>query len=173
MAQENFDWEEYKAYSKDLSDLKKLIQEEEYISTSIGYYINAENYTQRKWIELYRYDLPRAMHFKYKWVIRWRVAKLQCQYPREDISQIDCCYDKKAGFDPEKKRLLERITNHYTQIKRQERILAAYNKECQGMLFETPKEQALRIKIEGKIANRKAELALLIKQYKEYQRPVR
>lgn len=49
-------------------------------------------------VELYRYDFPRESHDRYRWIIRWRTAKLQCQYPREAIHTSLSSYDKATGL---------------------------------------------------------------------------
>ena len=46
-------------------------------------------------VELYRYDIPREMFWKYSWVIDWRAARLLCQNPREGIAHVLSFYDKK------------------------------------------------------------------------------
>ena len=44
---------------------------------------------------LYRYDLPRTMLERYRWVVRWRTARFQCRFPRDTITTTYCYYDKR------------------------------------------------------------------------------
>lgn len=47
---------------------------------------------------LRRYDLPREMLERYRWVIRWRTARLQCLYPRDWVTTAYRFYDKRTGL---------------------------------------------------------------------------
>jgi len=47
---------------------------------------------------LYRYDLPRTMLERYRWVVRWRTARFQCRFPRDTITATYCYYDKRTGL---------------------------------------------------------------------------
>lgn len=47
---------------------------------------------------LYRYDLPRTMLKRYRWVVRWRTARFQCRFPRDTITATYCYYDKRTGL---------------------------------------------------------------------------
>ena len=168
MAQEGNIMEEYKQYAKDLSDLKKLIKSEDYVHIDIGYYEDEDSDIRKKWINLYKYDLPRWLYDEKKWVIRWRVAKEQCKYPLKDVNSYTSFYEKKTGFDEHKKEVLQKITNHFTQIRKQERILAEWKEHCKTLLFVDEKELALEKKINQKLATRKAELEKLIEEYKQF-----
>lgn len=47
---------------------------------------------------LFSYDLPREVYEPRKWVITWRVAKLQCQFPKSIIQTYHTFYDKKTNI---------------------------------------------------------------------------
>ena len=81
MAQERIDdwWE----YAKDLARAERELQIERWVYVSIEYKDEAGRRCR-----LHSYDLPRELHERYRWVIRWREAKLQCQYPRENINVL-------------------------------------------------------------------------------------
>jgi len=48
--------------------------------------------------QLFRYDFPRDVYERRKWVITWRAARFQCQYPKYLISTIHCYYHRKANL---------------------------------------------------------------------------
>ena len=47
---------------------------------------------------LQTYDLPRNLYERHSWVIRWRVARLRCLHPKEDIHPYFSNYDKRTGL---------------------------------------------------------------------------
>lgn len=65
--------------AKDLAKAERELKIEQWVEVTI-YYGYAD-----KQVSLYHYNLPREMYFRYQWVIRWRMAKLQCQYPKQII----------------------------------------------------------------------------------------
>lgn len=169
MAQEQSPFQEAQQYAQDLADLKKLIKTEDYVCVDIGYYDNPTATTTREWVRLYRYDLPRWLWEEKQWVIRWRIAKLQCQHPRRHVDSYLTFYDKKTGFDEQKKELLQKITNHFTQIRRVERAIAAHDEHCKTLLMITPKEEEIKKQLLAKIEWRKSELQKLIQEYETYR----
>ena len=46
---------------------------------------------------LYRYDLPVHLTERWEWVIRWRLAKLICKYPKDNIRRYYAPYYKRKG----------------------------------------------------------------------------
>lgn len=87
MAQEKIgDWWEY---AKELTKAERDLQIEHWVRISIEYKDEAGNP-----VRLHSYDLPRGLYERYRWVIRWREAKLQCLYPRKNISTYYSFYDK-------------------------------------------------------------------------------
>ena len=40
---------------------------------------------ERQRVVLFRYDLPRDVYERRQWVVRWRHARLLCQYPKENV----------------------------------------------------------------------------------------
>lgn len=66
--------------AKDYAKAEKELKIEQWVEVTI-YYGYAE-----KQVSLYHYNLPREMYLRYQWVIRWRMAKLQCQYPKQIVS---------------------------------------------------------------------------------------
>ena len=45
---------------------------------------------------IYQYDLPRELYDRRKWVITWRIAKLQCQLPKSIVQSAYSFYCKKT-----------------------------------------------------------------------------
>jgi|SRR3989304_1617515 len=50
---------------------------------------------------IFNYDLPRWVYKNRKWVITWRTARIQCQYPRDYIGTKYCYYTPKKNEDVE------------------------------------------------------------------------
>lgn len=62
--------------------VEKELNVNRWVIISIGY--RSRDYKTPD-VLLYKYNIPVYLKEKYNWVIRWRAAKLQCQYPKEDI----------------------------------------------------------------------------------------
>ena len=69
---------------------------------------------------LFKYDFPRAVYERRKWVITWRIAKFQCQFPKYLVTSFYCFYHRKANVSLWKipldklvaaKRMVTQITN--------------------------------------------------------------
>lgn len=119
MAQERIDdwWE----YAKDLAKAERELQIERWVYISIEYKDEAGRRCR-----LHSYDLPRELHERYRWVIRWREAKLQCQYPRENINTYYSYYDKRTGLRTDFNSCLMKLAATKAQITRAERKEAEY-----------------------------------------------
>lgn len=119
MAQERIDdwWE----YAKDLARAERELQIERWVYISIEY----KDEAGRK-CRLHSYDLPRELHERYRWVIRWREAKLQCQYPRKNINTYYSYYDKRTGLRTDFNSCLMKLAAAKAQITRAERKEAEY-----------------------------------------------
>lgn len=119
MAQERIDdwWE----YAKDLARAERELQIERWVYISIEY----KDEAGRK-CRLHSYDLPRELHERYRWVIRWREAQLQCQYPRENINTYYSYYDKRTGLRTDFNSCLMKLAAAKAQITRAERKEAEY-----------------------------------------------
>jgi len=78
--------------------------------------------------QLFRYDFPREVYERRKWVITWRVAKFQCRFPKCRITPIYCYYHRKANIAIWKipldklvsaKRMVTKITNAMAAAKKE------------------------------------------------------
>lgn len=109
MAQEKMDswWE----YARELAKAERELKIEKWVYISIEY---KEENGER--IVLYHYDLPRELHERYRWVIRWREAKLLCQYPKKNIHTYYSYYDKRTGLNTDFNSLLSKLTSTKAQI---------------------------------------------------------
>lgn len=84
------DWWEY---AKELAKAERELQIGHWVRISIEYRDEAGDT-----VRLHSYDLPRELHERYRWVVRWREARLQCLYPRKHIHTYYSYYDKRTGL---------------------------------------------------------------------------
>lgn len=68
------DWMEY---ARELARAERELRIERWVFISIECKDEAGNP-----VRLHSYDLPRELHERYRWVVRWREARLQCLYPK-------------------------------------------------------------------------------------------
>lgn len=145
------DWEQD---TRDLARAERELRIEHWVRVSIGY-LNARGET----VILYGYDLPRGMHERYRWVIRWRTARLQCLYPRESVCTYYGYYDKRTGLKTDFNSCLHKLAAAKAQITKARRseenhIAAMKNKYP---MFYNPDEDAelikYRIKLGRKVEN--------------------
>lgn len=142
MAQERIDdwWE----YAKDLAKAERELQIERWVYISIEYKDEAGRRCR-----LHSYDLPRELHERYRWVIRWREAKLQCQYPRKNINTYYSYYDKRTGLRTDFNFCLMKLAAAKAQITRAERKEAeylAYQRQNNLFFDEQTDEQLLQFR---------------------------
>ena len=79
MAQERMD--DWMEYARELARAERELRIERWVFISIECKDDAGNP-----VRLHSYDLPRELHERYRWVVRWREARLQCLYPKKQIS---------------------------------------------------------------------------------------
>ena len=97
-------------FAKDLSKAEKELKVERWVEVTL-YYGYAD-----KQVSLYHYDLPREMYLRYQWVIRWRMAKLQCQYPKQIIGISLYHYDKRSGESMKLNSCLSKLISAKAQV---------------------------------------------------------
>lgn len=119
MAQERIDdwWE----YAKELAKAERELQFERWVYISIEY----KDEAGRK-CRLHSYDLPCELHERYRWVIRWRKAQLQCRYPHKNINTYYSFYDKCTGLRTDFNSCLTKLAAAKAQITQTERKEAEY-----------------------------------------------
>lgn len=155
MAQERIDdwWE----YAKDLARAERELQIERWVYISIEYKDEAGRRCR-----LHSYDLPRELHERYRWIIRWREAKLQCQYPRENINTYYSYYDKRTGLRTDFNSCLMKLAAAKAQITRAERKEAEYLAEQrQNNLFFDERTDDQLIQFRQKLRTKKENCHLL------------
>lgn len=86
----------------------------------------------------HRYDIPRAVWERRKWVINWRSARVQCQYPKCHVSTEFCFYDKKTGASMDTYNKWVSAKGQVTKI---ERRMAEFERNYLPTLF-LPKAQS-------------------------------
>lgn len=128
-----------------------------------------------EYIRLYSYDLPRHIAEKYEWVIRWRAAKLQCQYPRYCVRVYHSPYSKVMGENIGMQKDLNKFLAAKAQVTRQERVIRQYieQKRNEGDMFYNESEDEDLAKAIAKLQTKKEMVAQaearLIEKVKEYR----
>ena len=141
-------------YAKDLAKAEKELKVEQWVEVTI-YYGYAE-----KQVSLYHYSLPREMYFRYQWVIRWRVAKLQCQYPKQIVSTSLYFYDKRSGESMAVNGFLSKLIAAKAQVTKAERRMNEYieHNRQNNMFFDENTDEEL-VKFREKFERKKLECA--------------
>lgn len=113
-------------------------------------------------IRLHTYDLPRNFTDRYQWVIRWRVAKLQCRHPRESIQTYYSYYDKRTGMNTGFNSALSKLAAAKAQITRAEKAEKQYiwKQQHNNLFFEEHTDEML-LKFRDKLACKKKNYSLL------------
>lgn len=110
---------------------------------------------------VHRYDIPRRMYDKWKWVFNWRLAWYQCQYPRNYVSKSYSFYDKKTGLEMGYGKALTKLISMKGQVTRNrnklERARKIHNQKY-GLFndFESSEEYK---KLMGKISHYESEVS--------------
>lgn len=137
MAQERMD--DWMEYAREHAKAERELKIEKWVYISIEYRTKT-----RDRIVLYTYDLPRKLYERRSWVIRWRVAILQCLYPKEDIHPYFSYYDKRtglsAGFDSALSKL-SAVKAQITIAERKEKEYIEYQRANNLFFDETTDEQ--------------------------------
>lgn len=155
MAQERIDdwWE----YARELAKAERELKIEQWVFISIEYK-DADGHTHR----LHSYDLPKELHEKYRWVVRWREARLQCLYPRETISGYYCYYDKRTGLKTGFNSCLSKLAAAKAQITMAERKEKEYlDYQRQNNLFFDEQRDIQLLKFRQKLQAKKEKYAIL------------
>ena len=117
--------------------------------------------------ELYRYDLPREMFWRWHWVIDWRAAKLLCQNPKDGINHVLSFYDRKTGLEYGFGSLISKLTSAKANATIADNKLKEYIELQQGNMFFSEKEDEIVNKFKAKISAYKAKAAEIEEEIKE------
>lgn len=155
MAQERIDdwWE----YARELAKAERELKIEQWVFISIEYK-DADGHTHR----LHSYDLPRELYEKYRWVVRWREARLQCLHPRETVNTYYSYYDKRTGLKTGFNSCLSKLAATKAQItlaERKEKAYLHYQKQNNLFFDEQTDEELIKFRI--KLRTKKENYAAL------------
>ena len=107
------------------------------------------------WERIYSYDLPRELYERRKWIIRWRAAKLQCQYPKSDIKCFSSYYDKRLGNDLKLNDDLRKLISCKAQVSKQQRLIDEYiDWHSKNDLFFDENTDTELLKVQKKLAQK-------------------
>ena len=158
MAQERIDdwWE----YARELAKAERELKIEHWVFISIEYK-DADGCPHR----LHSYDLPKELHEKYRWVIRWREARLQCLHPKETVCCYYCYYDNRTGLKTRFNSCLSKLAAAKAQITIAERREKEYlDYQRQNNLFFDEQTDGELIKFRAKLRTKKENYATLSKK---------
>lgn len=141
-------------FAKDLAKAEKELKIENWVQISICYGYGHQSVT------LYTYDLPREVYERRMWVIRWRMAKLQCQYPKQIVSTSLYFYDKRSGESMEVNGCLSKLISAKAQITKSERTMNEYieHNRQNNLFFDEESDEEL-VKFREKLERKKLECA--------------
>ena len=142
MAQERMD--DWMEYARELARAERELRVERWVFISIECKDDAGNP-----VRLHSYDLPRELHERYRWVVRWREARLQCLYPKRQISTYYSYYDRRTGLRIDFNSSLSRLSAAKAQIsiaERKEREYLQYQRTNNLFFNENTDEQLVRFR---------------------------
>lgn len=108
---------------------------------------------------LHTYDIPRDMRDRWEWVFRWRRARLQCQYPKDIVTESCAFYRKVKGHNIGMQEDLGKFVSAKAQYSKQLKIVEQYRSERKkenNMFYSEEEDQQLQdalAKLERKRAN--------------------
>lgn len=125
-------------------------------------------------IYLYRYDLPSHIAEKYDWVIRWRAARLQCQYPRYRVTIYHSPYSKVMGENIGMQKDIDIFVAAKAQFTKQQHVIDGYisYQKANNLFFDEDTDEEL-IKAKAKLLKKKKDIeqaeARLMEKVKQYK----
>ncbi len=156
------DWmEEAKAIAK----AERELGIEKWVVLSIEY--QTKDY---RCVVLYRYDLPRELYEKYRWVVRWRQARCQCLHPRETVQLYHSYYDKRTGLRTDFNSCLSSLAASKAQItiaKKREQEYLVWQRQ-NNLFFDENTDEEL-VKFREKLKKKEENYNLL---YRNIQKAV-
>ena len=133
--------EEWMQYARDMAKAEKELEIELWVI--ISFYRTTE---QGGKVLLFRYDLPRKVADKYDWVVRWRRARLTCQYPKGNVTHTYCLYDRHSGEDYSFGSCLSSLAAAKAQVTRMERRIREYTawQKQNNLFFDEQTDEMLQ-----------------------------
>ncbi|MDO4800705.1 MAG: hypothetical protein Q4A15_00930 [Prevotellaceae bacterium] len=143
--------------------LKSLDQAEKDLKIERWYRITIErkDHKDGSIYKLYHYDFPKDMLDRWRWLINWREAKFQCQYPRDYIYQVVSCYDKNSKQDYKK---ISPIISCKAWVTRARKAVEKYEKERATELFWDKENDEIYQKAIKKLADKEEKLKQAIER---------
>lgn len=149
-------------YAREYAKVQREMKIEKWVCITIEYRTK-----ERQRVVLFRYDLPRDVYERRQWVVRWRHARLLCQYPKENVQTYFSYYDKRTGLSMDFGSVLSRLSAAKAQItiaRRKEQEYLAYQRQ-NNMFFDEAEDEML-LKFRKKLHDK-------IKKYAELEAEVR
>lgn len=108
---------------------REYVKAEKELEVQHWVYIGIERIdTKGNRVRIFSYDLPREVYKRRDWVIRWREAKLRCQYPKDNVQCCFSFYDKRLGNDSKLTEDLRTLVSAKAQVSIQQRKIDEYVK---------------------------------------------
>lgn len=168
MASKQESLHDYYEMAREIAKVERELKIERWVKIIIEYKSNGIYH------RLYSYDMPVWQYEKWEWVVRWRKAKLQCQFPKEFVQLSFDYYKKVMGANIGMQKELNSFIAAKAQVTKQERIIAAYvaDQKTNNFFFKEETDEQL-LKVRNKLQTKKEMLALaeqsLIDKVNEYQ----
>ncbi len=106
---------------------KEYAKAEKELEVQHWVYIGIERIdTKGNRVRIFSYDLPREVYERRDWVVRWREAKLRCQFPKDNVQCYFSFYDKRLGNNPELTKDLRTLVSSKAQVTKQQRKIDEY-----------------------------------------------
>lgn len=127
---------------KDIAQAEKSLEIIPYVSISFGLR-KRDAYEEQM---LHTFEMPRSMLDRWRWLIRWREARLQCEFPRDNVRCSYCFYDKKSGLSLDWNSLLSRLAATKAQVTKVERVISEYIdfQKVNNLFFDEQTDEVLR-----------------------------
>lgn len=139
--------------AKEYAKAEKELKIERWVYISIEY----RDGEKLEPVRLFSYNLPREVYERRRWVIRWRLSKLQCQYPKQYVECFHSYYDRRSGESLGFKSCLSKLISAKAQVTKAERTMYDYierNRQC-NLFFDEATDEDL-VKFRDKLEQKKA-----------------
>ena len=119
-------------------------------------------------VRLFSYNLPREVYDRRRWVIRWRLARLQCQYPKQYVECFHSYYDRRSGEILGFESCLSKLISAKAQVTKAERTMLDYidRNRQHNLFFDEVTDEDL-VKFRSKLERKKAYVTECEKRLKQ------
>ena len=108
--------------AKEYAKAEKELKIERWVYISIEY----KDKGKLEPVRLFSYNLPREVYDRRRWVVRWRLARLQCQHPKQYVECFHSYYDRRSGESLGFESCLSKLISAKAQVTKAERIMRGY-----------------------------------------------